>query len=304
MKKNMYIKTQDSNELENIKKYRRKIYTLTNDYVFKRVFGKKGNERITKNFLEVILKHKYNEIELKTSVSLEADAITGKTGILDVQATLEGDTQVDIEMQVSKFKDATDRMLLYWSKMYANSLEKGRTYGKAKVTICIMIGDYELEEFEEINNFKTSWHIFEDENKEYMLTRKLQLVIIELGKLERLEAEGKLDLEDIELLKWCKFIKSPLAMEESAMSEEMIEAKEEIIRINSSEEERLIAEAREKDEMDRASLRNDGYEEGKKEGKIEDAKKMLEEKLSIELIKRITELSEEEIEKIKNEMGL
>ena len=43
----------------------------------------------------------------------------------------------------------------------------------------------------------------------------------------------------------------------------------------------------------------DGKNEGKKEGKIEIAKKMLKEKVPVEMIEKFTELSKEEIEKIK-----
>ena len=43
----------------------------------------------------------------------------------------------------------------------------------------------------------------------------------------------------------------------------------------------------------------DGKKEGKIEGKIEIAKKMLKEKVPIEMIEKFTELSKEEIEKIK-----
>ena len=43
----------------------------------------------------------------------------------------------------------------------------------------------------------------------------------------------------------------------------------------------------------------DGKNEGKKEGKIEIAKKMLKEKVPVEMIEKFTELSKEEIEKLK-----
>ena len=43
----------------------------------------------------------------------------------------------------------------------------------------------------------------------------------------------------------------------------------------------------------------DGKNEGKKEGKIEIAKKMLKEKVPVEIIEKFTELSKEEIEKLK-----
>ena len=67
---------------------------------------------------------------------------------------------------------------------------------------------------------------------------------------------------------------------------------------------RRLAELREKWEMDRVSAINHatrvGIEKGKKEEIIKTAKAMLEEKIPIETIMKITELSREEIEKLNN----
>ena len=41
------------------------LLPLSNDYVFKRVFGKDGNENILKSLLEAILKIKIKSIEIK-----------------------------------------------------------------------------------------------------------------------------------------------------------------------------------------------------------------------------------------------
>ena len=42
-----------------------KLLNIKTDYVFKRVFGYKGNEQITKNFLSCILGQKVSDIELE-----------------------------------------------------------------------------------------------------------------------------------------------------------------------------------------------------------------------------------------------
>ena len=52
-------------------------------------------------------------------------------------------------------------------------------------------------------------------------------------------------------------------------------------------------------EYNRLVSEHNFFEDGKKEGKIEIAKKMLKEKVPIEMIEKFTELSKEEIEKIK-----
>ena len=60
-----------------------------------------------------------------------------------------------------------------------------------------------------------------------------------------------------------------------------------------------LREKREKWEMDRVSAINYATRKGKKEEKIEIARKMLKEKVPVEMIEKFTELSKEEIEKIK-----
>ena len=52
-------------------------------------------------------------------------------------------------------------------------------------------------------------------------------------------------------------------------------------------------------EYNRLVSEHNFFEDGKKEGKLEIAKKMLKEKVPIEMIEKFTELSKEEIEKIK-----
>ena len=44
---------------------------LTNDFIFKKVFGKKGNESILKNLLEAILKMKIEKIIKITGLTKE-----------------------------------------------------------------------------------------------------------------------------------------------------------------------------------------------------------------------------------------
>ena len=52
-------------------------------------------------------------------------------------------------------------------------------------------------------------------------------------------------------------------------------------------------------EYNRLVSEHNFFEDGKKEGKIEIAKKMLKEKVPVEIIEKFTELSKEEIEKLK-----
>ena len=75
------------------------ILTPKNDIVFKRLFGKVGNERLVKDFLEAILDLKIESVTLGKETELIPEKIDEKLGILDVRVELADGTSVDIEMQ-------------------------------------------------------------------------------------------------------------------------------------------------------------------------------------------------------------
>ena len=149
------------------------------------------------------------------------------------------------------------------------------------------------------------------EYKDVILTNKLEIIIIELEKLEEnINKKG----EDKKLLNWCRFIKAPEEVEDSIMNENenIKRAKEELDKINQDERERMLAELREKAIMDELAIRASGYKEGKEEGIIEGqekgilktekkyVRKMLERKMSIDDIIEITGLTKDEINTIIN----
>ena len=52
----------------------------TNDYVFQRIFGKVGNEEITKGLISAIIKREVKKVELDESPILEKDLRDDKVG--------------------------------------------------------------------------------------------------------------------------------------------------------------------------------------------------------------------------------
>lgn len=76
-------------------------------------------------------------------------------------------------------------------------------------------------------------------------------------------------------------------------------AEKELEYLSGDEETRRLAFLRDKAIRDEISLKAGAREEGKKEASIEIAKKMLENNIEINLISKITKLSEEEILKLK-----
>ena len=280
-----------------------KLLKVTNDYVFKRIFGKKGNEDITRSFIEAVTSEYYEDINLEDTPILERDLLENKMGILDVKVVANEINDIDIEMQVTKSEHIAERILWYWAKMYASSIEKGEGYSSTKRAICIMIADFKVERLKEIESYHTKWNIREEEKRDIILTDKLEIHIIELAKLKDKDSKEKLK-------EWCKFIKAPESVGESTMKEIKM-AKEELNKISQDKKERRLAELREKAIMDEMAIRDSGYndgfadgkkdglEEGIKEGKNEYIKKMLKEKIDLTIISKITGLSIEELKNIK-----
>ena len=146
---------------------KKELLKVTNDYVFKRIFGQKGNEDITRGFLKAVTKLEYNNIDLEDTPILESSLIENKMGILDVKVVASKEN--NIEMQVTKSEYIAERILWYWSKLYAWSIEKGEGYNSTKKAICILIADFKLEKLKEIEKYHTKWNIREEEYKNIIL---------------------------------------------------------------------------------------------------------------------------------------
>ena len=285
----------------------------SNAYVFKKIFGSIGSEDITREFIKCATGMNFECINLDTTPILEKDLIDKKTGILDVKVVADKLNNINIEMQVVKSEHIAERILFYWSKMYNKTIRQGLGYERAQKAICILIADFKVSNLTQIDKFYTRWKIMEENYTKQNFTDKLYIVIIELEKLKGINDIKEIDNE--ELLNWCKFIKNPEEMEGEEMKNEYIKkAKEKLDEINQSEEERRLVEIRERTIRDEMAIRDSGYidgmKEGEKKGKIEGknegiaeeklqiAKIMLKKKMLLEDIIEITRLSKSEIESL------
>ena len=293
---------------------------VTNDYIFKKIFAKKGNESILKDLLNSILQIKIKSIEVIADANLERQLESNKLGILDLKAKVDEEAIVNIEIQIINRYNMIERTLFYWSGLYYNVLQKGADYKEIKKVIAINILDY--NEFDE-----GPYHEIARLRREYLykiLTDKIEIHFIQIPKFkkQRKDMKTKLDM-------WMDFISQIDEKEvKNAMSKnkEIKKAQEEYEYLTGDEEERRIAFLREKAIRDENSIfdagkdigfksgEEHGIKKGKKEGieigreqgieqnKKEIANSMLKEKMPIETIMKVTKLSREEIEKIEKEM--
>ncbi len=282
---------------------------ITNDYIFKRIFSKKGNESILKDFLIAILEIAIEKVEVQAEVTLEKQLEQNKLGRLDILAILDDNTIVNIEIQVLNPNNFIERTLYYWSGNYYNNLVAGEDYRKVKKTIAINILDYEQFEkgpFHEIARLRRDY-----QNK--ILTNKLEIHFIQIPKFKKEERGIKTKLEQ-----WMQFISQTnpkgveLAMKEN---KEIRKANDEYEYLTGEAAERRLAFLRDKAIRDEKSMLEgareqaikEGREEGRKEGEelgerkkqVEITKELLKIGMKIEDIERVTKLTKEEIEKIR-----
>ena len=64
--------------------------------MFKRIFGKGGNEKILKSLLDAILKINIQTIEIKNP-EIPKESIEKKLSILDIRAEINENTMIEIE---------------------------------------------------------------------------------------------------------------------------------------------------------------------------------------------------------------
>ena len=145
-----------------------------------------------------------------------------------------------------------------------------------------------------------------------VLIDKLEIDIVELGKIKKLMEAGKISKKS-KVGMWTRILLNPEEIGEEEMDEkeyrETIEKYHEIIR-NEGLLDRAFREKMQKrerywqlkDARDEglAIRKKEGKEEGRREQQIEMAKKMLEKNKPIEEIMEFTELTKEEIENIDN----
>ena len=215
-------------------------------------------------------------------------------------------------MQLTDKKNMGLRTTYYWAKMFVEQLKLGGKYQDLQKTITINILNYNI--FPKIERFHTTFHIREDELS-FVLTDRLEIHFIELGKFRRLRSEKNITDP---LHQWLMFLdeKDEDILEVLKMTNPAIDRAEKILEWLSADEDTLVTyRLREKSLHERASMiadakeegREEGMKEGMKEGEMkkakETAKAALIEGSNIEFVAKITGLPIEIIQQLKNELN-
>ena len=235
------------------------ILSAKNDVVFKALFVK--NQKILKAFLSDILEippESISDIKI-TNSEIIPDKVDGKLSRLDINLiTSEGN--INIEMQMVREDDYSERILFYWAKMYVSGIDKGEIYKNLSKTISISVLGFKMFDCKE---YHSEFQVLEKDRHE-LFSDKLSLHFFELPKIS-----DKLDTEDRKQL-WMQLINAD-SEEEFAMLREtnvpiIQESVGKIYELSSDEQIREYVRQREKARLDWNSDMHNAEMKGRAEG--------------------------------------
>ena len=262
--------------------------TLRNDYLFKRLLGSEENKVCLQDFLECVLDMEagtITDIELLDK-ELSKDAVTDKTGILDVKARLKDKTTIDIEIQNSWSGEFIPRTLFYWAKMYTEGFKEGEPY--TNLTKCITI-NLVSEGFKLNTQVHSVYSILEQKNCQ-LLTDLLEIHFLNLAQASQERIPMKPIEKKQKLIHWLQFINADNKEERTMLAAtspilQMLNEKIDVLSL--SPVERKLYESRMKLKSDIATISEvqfksglelgfaEGEARGSRQAKLETAKTML-----------------------------
>ncbi|OCL26596.1 hypothetical protein U472_11470 [Orenia metallireducens] len=289
------------------------------DFVFKQIFGSEKHPEILISFLNSVFGSKGTEEEIVSvkieNTDMDKDWEDDKFSRLDIKATANNNTKINIEIQLKNQYNMKRRTLYYWSKLFESQMEEGDPYQKLQKTVTINILNFNY--LRENSRYHNTYLLKEKETNE-VLTDLQEIHFIELPKLnaDRFksidEVESKRDKDN--LIPWALFLKNPDSEVIRMLEERIKELKEaaEVLELLSHDKKaRELYESRQKAIHDQVTniigateeAREEGIKLGEEKGrmkeKIQTAKNLLSMGLDIEKVVKATGLNKEEVEKLK-----
>ena len=270
-----------------------KNLTIQDDFMFAKVMT--ANLELTKKAIEVITERKVEDIQFHKAQYTSNPYIEAKGTRFDV--LLEGDdVRYDIEMQVRKQNDLTQRNTYYTSMLVVDSLRKGMSYKELPhifvIFICIFdpfgVGKERYIASEKLCSEG------KDITDEVNYNGGYDKIYLNAGPVKPTHTEGNKDLTN-----FLEYIRNNVISDE--LTEEMNNLVENT-RINAEVELEYMTLEEKLNEF-KAEGRKEGIAEGEKKTRIETARNLLlMTDFPIDKITKITLLPLEEIEKLKSEL--
>ena len=272
-----------------------------NDYAFKRIFGHEDSKDVLARFLSVVLNVPIKADELTLiQTELSPEYVVDKASVLDIQVRRsEFHEKMNVEMQQrDNDKGNIDRRILYyWGRSFSGELKSGQDYSELPRQISIVIADFDVFDWNDSKRFHGVFNVRE-QNEGQLFSDALEIHVLELPKLRKQPLKEKWSALEC----WLLYLdnKEGQIMEQIATQEPMIQRAmtiEEAFMKNESE--RYLYELREKGRRDFDSAMITAEKRGRIAEKMEVARTMLAEDMSLELISKITGLSLEELKTLR-----
>ena len=193
----------------------------------------------------------------------------------------------------------------YWGEMFLEGIKKGEDYKNLPKVITINIVDFEYIKIPD--KFHTTFHLWEDGVKDYMLTDVVEIHFIEMEKFRKLRNKN---LKEDKLQRWLSFFREDISKEELKelmdMDVDIRKAEEKIEYLSSDPKTLELYKARERSLHERANMissaKDEGINEGIDIGKIKVAENFLNMGLSVEQVAKGSELTVEKVIELKKKM--
>ena len=262
-----------------------KNLTIQDDFMFAKVMT--ANLELTKKAIEVITERKVEDIQFHKAQYTTNPYIEAKGTRFDV--LLEGDdVRYDIEMQVRKQNDLTQRNTYYTSMLVVDSLRKGMSYKELPHIFVIFICIFDPFDVGKERYIASERLCSEgkDITDEVNYNGGYDKIYLNAGSVKPTYTEGNKDLTN-----FLEYIRNNVISDE--LTEEMN---------NLVENTKVNAEV-ELEYMTLEEKLNEFKAEGKQEEKVSLVKNMLQKnKYCISEIAELTQLSEEDVERIAQEL--
>ncbi|MDR1208485.1 MAG: Rpn family recombination-promoting nuclease/putative transposase [Holosporales bacterium] len=265
------------------------------DYIFKNIFGVKKYEHLLISFLNALLKG--NPLIKKlvlTNTEFPKIFKDDKACRLDVRATSNDDTEIDIEIQIKNTGEIPERACHYIANMVPGTIGANQSYKAARVIGIWILGENVINGPDAISEadmtFQPTAHV-----PYRIMADTMRIIFVEREKFNAKDA----DAQDL-LTAWLSFLKDPLLLDEVFFKiKEVKDAMDRLKYISSDKEVRANADLRLRTLNDRNSEITVATEKGITIGKKESATRMLKKNISLNDIFEFTGLSVEEIKSLK-----
>ena len=273
-----------------------------NDFIFKKLFGEKDDEIILLSFLNAILSKTYTEplteIIIIENKELTKEMLEDKTGRIDVRAKTQNGEQIDVEVQLTDQNNMDKRTLFYWGKLFLEGIKQGEDYTNLKKVITINLVNFN---YLETKDYHSSFHLWEDSEKDYLLSDVMEIHFIELPKFRKNTLKNG-EEGNKELNRWLSFLQQDISeerLEEIIKMDPAIKmAEEKLEKLSHDPDTIALYRAREDSAHERANLISTGIQRGIHQRNIELATNLLD-ILDDETISQKTGLSVEDVKKLR-----